>query len=83
MTHFIQNDRFPDVPMSTQGTNDWHDDSLEDQLPDDQCVATGMASLSVGATHGFQWQKARPTADGGFYDNKRGCGGHTPARVGG
>ena len=64
----IANDLFPDVPMSTQGTNDWHDQSLGPMVTDPTDGVPGNQNLlTVGDTQGFQWQRARPSGRGTFH----------------
>ena len=62
----IANDRFPDVPMATQGTNSWHDDSLGDEVPAVDNIPGGQNLMTVGDDGGFEWQRARPNGTGGL-----------------
>ena len=76
----ISNDRFPDVPMSTQGTNAWHDDSLGDQVDPVDGVYHGQNQIVIGPNGGMSWSTARPTAEGTFHQNGQGYPGNTVAR---
>ena len=49
----IANDRFPDVPMATQGTNDWHDESLGGEVVTVDNIPGGQNLMTVGGTGGF------------------------------
>jgi hypothetical protein len=63
----ISNDRFPDVPMSTQGVNPWHDESLGPVTPAYDGIPGGQNLLAVGDNGGFSWQRARPSGTGNFH----------------
>ena len=65
----ISNDRWPDVPMSTQGNNSWHDQTLGPQIdgPLDS-IGTAQNYLEIGPDgKGFSFGKARTDGRGNHY----------------
>jgi len=76
----IANDRWPDVPMATQGTNPWHDESLGDQTPMVDGIPGGQNLMTIGDDGGFEWQRARPGGDGNFYQPTHRVPNNTTAR---
>ena len=76
----ISNDRFPDVPMSTQGVNQWHDQSLGDPIEPADGVYHGQNQITLGPSGGMQWQRARPTIEGTFHETGSSYPGNTVAR---
>jgi hypothetical protein len=62
----VANDRWPDVPMATQGTNPWHEDSLGDETPAVDNIPGGQNLMTIGDDGGFEWQRVHPY-EGRFY----------------
>jgi hypothetical protein len=63
----ISNDRFPDVPMVTQGVNPWHDQSLGSIAAPDDGTGGNQNIITLGPKGGMQWQKARVGTDGSYH----------------
>ena len=78
----IANDRFPDVPMATQGTNDWHDESLGGEVVTVDNIPGGQNLMTVGDDGGFEWQRARPNGTGGSHQTNYRVPNNTIARQG-
>jgi hypothetical protein len=78
----ISNDRFPDVPMSTQGANSWHADSLGNQIEPEATdgIPGGQNMITIGDDGGFTWQRARPSGSGTFHEVPTEYPGNTLAR---
>lgn len=76
----ISNDRFPDVPMSTQGVNNWHDDTLGDQADNADGVYHGQNQITLGPNGGMEWQRMRPGPNGTFHQHGADYPGNTVAR---
>ena len=71
----IANDRFPDVPMATQGQNSWSNDSLGDQVAaGDNEIPGGKNVLTAGPDGGMEMSRARPSGNGTFH--------HTSSKAG-
>ena len=75
----ISNDRFPDVPMSTQGVNGWHDESLGSPVPNQDGIYHGQNLISLGPDGGMEYQRLRPGPNGTFYAHGANYPGNTGA----
>jgi len=63
----IANDRFPDLPMATTGTNPWHDESLGAMTPAADQIQHGQNMIVLGPDGGMEWQRMRPSGNGTFH----------------
>jgi|GEM_PF-1973156 hypothetical protein len=75
----ISPDRFPNDPMSTQGVNAWHDESLGDQVYSADGIYHGQNIITLGPNGGMQWQRARPGTQGTFHQSGSDYPGNTGA----
>ena len=76
----IAADRFPDVPMATQGVNTWHDESLGDQTANVDGIYHGQNQITLGPNGGMSWQRARPGQGDTFHETGSAYPGNTVAR---
>ena len=71
----IANDRFPDVPMATQGQNQWANDSLGDQVETNDGVPGGHNTLTAGPNgQGMELSRARASGNGTFHHTSSNAG---------
>ena len=75
----ISNDRFPDVPMATQGVNTWHNQNLGDPIETADGIQHGQNQITLGPNGGMSWQRARPSDSGTFHETGTAYPGNTGA----
>jgi len=63
----IADDRFPDVPVSTQGNNPWNDNTLGAPLLVTSNIDSGENVITVGDRGGVSMVRARPNGRGTFH----------------